>query len=416
MSYKAWILLFLLLLTPSAGWCQIFMYDYKDAQQSPTFQGQRAIDRLSRIADVCIPDLLPGRQQWKIVARYDKDAGRSEFSAFLDRRTGELRIFYPGNFYEWHNDTISMRRLAAWVFIAKLGLDPLQEDQLRGHWLIRAAARKTMQNLNRPFVPFVQEYPITYALASYGIYPGNNLPIDYDPPGTPACLRQMNDEYAELLMEALGKTGLYGKNRLASHLLMSHLQEQSMSLLSELPALSWGADPVGWFKQNMESKLLAFYAPMSAEYFETLYWETTELHWLDKQGKQRKDTLSTLHANLKEIPNIRTTLSRMQEQLWRLSKNTHPYLQGALSPLRNELAAVSRGRSDGKKLVEQEKALLKKVAELMTIEQYTSNAQKRLVQPGARMKHLLQAVRTLRQREDVYPGAKEVLDRWDDYK
>ena len=416
MSYKVWILLFFLLLTPSAGWCQILLYDYKDAIFSPVFQGQRAIDRLCRIADICIPEAIPGRPQWKVVAAFDKEAGDSEFAAFLNQKTKELHIYYPRDFYRWQNDPECMRRLAAWVFIAKLGLDPLQEDQLRGHWLVRAAARKTIQNLNRPFVPFVQEYPVTYVLASHGIYPGNHLPINNDPPGTPSCLRQMSDEYAELLLEAISKTGLFGKKKLASHLLLSQLNEQSVSLLSELPAMNLGADPMAWFKQSIESKLLAFYAPMSAEYFETMYWEMTELHWRDTQGKARKDSLSTLHERLKEAPEIKYNLPRIQEHLWSLSKNTHPHLQGALTTLRLELSAISRGTSNGKKLAEYEKALLRKVSELMTIEQYTADAQKRFVQPGARMKHLLQAIRTLRQREDIYPGAKEVLDRWDDYK
>ena len=416
MSYKVWILLFLLLLTPSAGWCQILMYDYKDAIFNPVFQGQRAIDRLCRIADICIPEAIPGRLQWNVVATLDKQAGDSEFAAFLNQKTKELHIYYPRNFYTWQNDPECMRRLAAWVFIAKLGLDPLQEDVLRGHWIIRAAARKTIKNLNQPFVPFVQEYPITYVLASHGVYPGNHLPINNDPPGTPASLQQMSDEYAELLLEAIGKTGLFAKKKLASHLLLSQLNEQSVDLLSELPGMSLGADPIAWFKQSIESKLLAFYAPMSAEYFETMYWEMTELYWRDIKGTARQDTLSTLHERLKETPEIKYNLPRIQEHLANLSKNTHPYLQSALTALRQELAAINRGKSNGEKLAVLEQALLRKVSELMTIEQYTADAQKRLVQPGARMKHLLQAVRTLRQREDIYPGAKEALDRWDDYK
>jgi hypothetical protein len=142
----------------------------------------------------------------------------------------------------------------------------------------------------------------------------------------------------------------------------------------------------------------------------------TELHWRDVKGKARQATLSTLHERLKETPEIKYNLPRIQEHLSNLSKNVHPHLQGALTALRLELSAINRGKSNGEKLADLEQALLRKVSELMTIEQYTADAQIRFVQPGARMKHLLQAIRTLRQREDIYPGAKEALDRWDDYK
>lgn len=416
MTYKKWLTLFLLLLIPSAGWCQILLYDYKNAFLSPIYQGDRAVDRLCKIADICIPGKTGEKNSWQIIATLDEQADRSEFSAFLNRPLKQLHIFYPRNFYEWHSDIVALRRLAAWVFLAKLGLDPLLEDQIQGHWIIRAAARKTMQTLNRPFVPFVQEHPITYALVSHGIYPDNRLPVDFDPPTTPDCLRQLSDEYADLLLDSCAKADLFQKKNLAAHLLLSQLNEKSISLMTELPADTLGADPAAWFKQDMTTKLLTFYAPLSAAYFESQYWEMTEVYWRSSTGKRQKATLSTLHSHIKEKTEFLPALRRIHTQLWNLSKHTHPHLQNALAALRTELSAVIHGKADGSKLAEKEKVLLQKTLELMTIEQYTVQAQKRLVQPGARMKHLLQTVRSFRQQENIYPGAKEVLDKWDDYR
>ncbi|MBR2428259.1 MAG: hypothetical protein IKB16_16105 [Lentisphaeria bacterium] len=417
MTFKTGLILCFLLMISSAGWSQILIFDYKNAITSPIYQGNRAIDKLCKIADICIPAHPANNKSWNVIATLDEQAGRSEFSAFLNRMTNQLHIFYPANFYEWHNDPVSMRRLAAWVFLAKLGQDPLLENQICGHWIIRAAARKTMQTLNRPFVPFVQEYPITYVLAANGIFPDKNLPVNNDPPGTPDSLRQLNDEYAEMLLDFIEKAGLFrNKNNLAAHLLLSALNEQSIDLLTELPADTLGADPMSWFKQNMAKKLLVFYAPVSAGNFESQYWEITELHWKDKKGKIRKNTLSSIHSCLQEKARFLPALRRMQEQLWNLGKQAHPGIQSAMAALRLEISAVIRGTSDGKKLADLEKVLLEKNQEIMTIEQYTEQAQKQFVQPGARLKHLLQAVRSFRQHENIYPGAKEVLDKWDDYQ
>ncbi len=393
---------------------QIIMHDYTEADLSPAFQGKRSVERLCRIVNTCMPE--DRNVHWKVVAKYDPSLPYSRFAAEMDRRLREMQIRFPADFPRWMRSRESMRQLTAWVFLAKLDLPPEHADRLKTHWLVRAVAAKAIQTLNRPPIPFVQEYPFAYTLTSCGYYPVGGLPVWDEMPGTPPALQQLNDEYAELLMESCARSGFFRRERFAEQLLLAAVNGEECDLAKLLPSESAAADPEMWFRGCMDGRLFAFYAPMSAVHFETMYRELAVIRWQDPDGKVQHCRLPELYQRRSEIPEYTRQVRQLSHDLARMSRNIHPMLHEPFNQLRRNLAEILAGREAPQDFATAERTLFAAVDRLMQIESMLSEVQKQKIPPGVRMANLLTAVRELRKHELRYPGVDKLLDRWDDYR
>ena len=166
----------------------------------------------------------------------------------------------------------------------------------------------------------------------------------------------------------------------------------------------------------MDGRLFAFYAPMSAVHFETMYRELAVIRWQDPDGKVQHCRLPELYQRRSEIPEYTRQVRQLSHDLARMSRNIHPMLHEPFNQLRRNLAEILAGREAPQDFATAERTLFAAVDRLMQIESMLSEVQKQKIPPGVRMANLLTAVRELRKHELRYPGVDKLLDRWDDYR
>lgn len=414
---------------PHAG--KIRLFPYEDARTQPSFHAARTADRLRRMAEWCIPS--PHRAPWKVTWSVEKDPYLFRFHAQGFGAGKETKITVPAYFPGWIRDPVHMRKLTAWVVLARLGRGPEMADAITGHWIIRALTYKALaDSREQAKFYFAKDYPVAWAMASHGIYPALDSVFTTETEDLHPAFREWESEYAALLLEACHRSGFL-RESLAEKLLTAVLSgtdggDARNAFFEEISALeAIKKNRRGhernvllneWFQNNMERSLLSFFMPESPECFETRYWTESECSWVDPDGKVQQCRPSEIPLRRDGIPNVSAVVSGLLSRLL-FGREVHPLIRERLSELRETITnhALSASPERASEIIrDAEKKMIRTVDFLVQTEYALSLAQVRLVQPGARMEYLLQSVRRQTREHAAFSGVDELLDKWDDYR
>ena len=415
---------------PAGG--KIRMLHFDDAKKQPSFHAARTGDRLRRIAEWCIPSphAVPRKVTWSV----EKDPYLFRFHAKSAGLRKETNITVPAYFPGWIRDPVVFRKLTAWVVLARLGRGPEMAEAITGHWIIRGLAYKALaDSREQAKFQFTKDYPVAWALASHGIYPALDSVFTTDHEEIYSASSEWTWEYAALLLEACHRSGFL-RESLAENLLNAALSGTDGG--DARTAFFKAADALGtvrkqkkrkdernvifneWFQENVKRSLLSFFMPESPECSETRYWAASECYWTDADGKTRSCRPAELPLLRAEIPDAAGVVAGLLSRLT-VRNESHPMIQEQLSDLRSAIAQYAlegTPEQSAEKIRAAEKELIRIIDFLVQTEHHLSFAQIRFVQPGARMAHLLRAVRRQPREHTAFSGVDERLDKWDDYR
>ncbi len=396
---------------------KIHFFQYEDASRFPSFHTTQTAGRVRRLTEWCIPE--PAGNPWQTVFETGTEPGYENFHAKGIRKDRKTVITLPPDFQNWNRNPECIRKIFAWNVLARLGHGPEIADTLTGHWIIRGLTEKMLtESRNQVQNPFVRYYPAAYALASRGIYPELDFVLISEPEGIPEHLQKWNAEYASLLLEACGKAGLF-RNNLAKILLNDVIAGRengnSRKAFLDFPVFqTWQTSPHQWFQKSLREQLLAFFSPTSPVHFEKLYWQTAQIELPDGQVC----SLAELPFHAAKFKDYSAVVGKLERSL-RFDTKIPQDLQKPLAELRKTLLK-SRQEKDPQKasgmIRKAEEKLIAETERLENIETYLSQVQAKRIHPGARMQHLLRAVRSFRNQTPGFAGAEKLLDKWDETK
>ena len=427
------------------------LLQFTQADRSDSFLTQRLTERFESVAAWAFP-LRRNPFRCRLLqpdsgGKSGKEAETYLFGATLFGR--EVRIRLPGPFRTWTKDRESREMLMAWFVLARLELPPEYAERIRDHWIILGLARKAWESFqDTSSLPLSRSCPMAYALESHGIRPSLAKLLSSAVPSqrTSPQARELQAEYAELLLEAADRSGLLKNNRLEGFV-KAVLAEKSgvdaMDLFLEFagPALRRrqvfgkrsGKDTSGkdtgtasreeicgkWFSESMGKLLISSFTPYAAEYFETLYHQAAEITYTDADGQEKVCSLSDLPMKREEIPDLNNKITQLLGHLSFLSTRGAPEFSAPLSQIR---LAVTKCRTEGGEAVRDEIAraerqLFSAFSARHALERYLAEAELRFSGPRVCFRNALEALERSEQRSRaVFPAVNRYLDEtWDEY-
>ncbi len=426
---------------------------FTSADRSDSYLTQRLTERFESTASWAFP-LRRNPYRCRVLqpdsaGNAGKEAETFLFGATLSGR--EVRIRLPGAFRTWANDRESREMLMAWIVLARLELPPEYAERIRDHWIILGLARKAWKSFQNGQLPLSRSYPMAYALESHGIRPtlervlsGGSSSLR----GSSPHVRELQAEYAELLLEASERSGLFKNNRLEGFLKAALLKTgpEGMDLFPEfaeaalrrrkgffgkrsgnrpqgkdLPAVAASRKEIceEWFAESMEKLLIGSFTPYAAEHFETLYHEASKIPFQDADGQEKVCSLSDLPMKREEIPDLNNRITQLLGRLNYLSTRGAPEFSAPLSSIR---LAVTKCRTEGgeavrEEIVRAEKQLFTAFSARHALERYLAEAELRFSGPRVCFRNSLEALERSEQRSRaVFPEANRYLDEtWDEY-
>ena len=427
------------------------LLQFMQADRSDSFLTQRLTERFESAAAWAFP-LRRNPFRCRLLQPDSAGNGGKEAETYLFGATlsgKEVRIRLPGPFRTWTKDRESREMLMAWFVLARLELPPEYAERIRDHWIILGLARKAWESFQETSsLPLSRSCPMAYALESHGIRPSLAGLLSPAVPSqrTSPQARELQAEYAELLLEAADRSGLLKNNRLEGFvkaLLAGKPGVDAMDLFLEFagPALRRrqvfgnpsGKDSSGkdagstsrekicekWFSESMGKLLIGSFTPYAAEYFETLYHEAAKITYTDADGQEKVCSLADLPMKREEIPDLNSRITQLLGHLSFLSTRGAPEFSAPLSQVR---LAVTKCRTEGGEAVRDEiaraeKQLFSAFSARHALERYLAEAELRFSGPRVCFRNALEALERSEQRSRaVFPEANRYLDEtWDEY-
>ena len=412
---------------------RFYFRHFDSAEKSDRFVSGRLLERAKHLTGLCLPRST-SEKPGAVSLEMDSTGTQKRLEARPGKRKGDVRVRFPAKTALWEGDMEQMCDLIAWCILAKMGRGPGKALGIRTHWIVRALAKKLMDEENASSrLPFARSYPMSYALAANGIFASFDSILISPPEGTPPNLQALSDEYASLLLEICQRAGLL-QGGLAEKLLTSELDGSGNGSLSFFSAAAEVSFPsrrqasfiaetdekqnffLSWFEQNAEHVLLTFFTPVSAAQFEMIYRETARIRLVDPE------TFEVRRISIAELTSEKKTpegaeLTETARRLSLLTAVTPPGLQGPLSEVRQALDRVRlQGMDHAGEAVEAERRLIRETGRLCGIERYLKKVQEKQIGPGIRLEASLRAVRALRMKTQSGTGIDRLLDQWDEYR
>lgn len=438
----------------------ILMLNYTDAGKSPYYRSSRLAERFLAAARSTVN---AGKRAWKIQVRVSPENEPRQFSVTPRALKREIRIVVPREFDFWRDDRKMHVSLMALMIQAQLGVDFKSGKQEKGkpekrtpaeilqnHWIVRALARKALEDPLFRIHPFFRVFPGAWALSAAGFFPPvrdvmNPSPLpDYE---SPAAL--LESEYAELLFDACSAAGFF-RGKQAETLLRlaltapdedpfeAFLKLASGALKKPVPAYStggWKRSAVSaspgpgpdfsaedcdiWFRKRLSAMLLHYFTPAGVERFEELFRNASSCEFTDREGETRQCRVSEFPAFRGLFPDANAAADEFVTRLSLLSFTAPAGFQKPLSELR---LALARCRTDtspeaAAELQEKEKYIYTLISSRAELERILLLREWKYTPPVFRLRQTLQSARLTEERDSALPDAiRENLDRRDEYR